>query len=81
MKKSIINFSPTIISILLPIIAVDTFDLYIGLIVGGLGMCIMYIINKMINTQRKKEAIPEVLATGYYLNFIEPLWRCFRRER
>lgn len=73
MKKSIINFSPTIISILLPIIAVDTFDLYIGLVVGGLGMYIMYIINRMINIQRKKEAIPEVLATGYYLNFIEPL--------
>lgn len=68
-----INFLPTLLSILIPIITVDKINLYTGIVVGIILMFLMYLINKNINIQRKKEAIPEILATGYYMNFIDPL--------
>ncbi len=73
MKYNFTNFLPTIVSVVVPIFTVNTFDIYIGLTVGIILMITVFLINKRLIRQKKKEAIPEVLAIGYYLNFIEPL--------
>jgi|GEM_PF-2601780 MFS superfamily sulfate permease-like transporter len=73
MKHIFTNFLPTIVSVVVPIITVSTFDIYIGLVVGVILMLIVFMINQKLIRQKKKEAIPEVLAVGYYLSFVESL--------
>ena len=73
MKRIFTNFLPTIVSVIVPIITVNTFDIYIGLAVGAFLMFIVFMINQKLIRQKKKEAIPEVLAVGYYISFVESL--------
>ena len=73
MKSIITNFILTFIPTLISIIVANNSSLYVGIIVGLLLAIISILIYHKLNVQRKKEAIPETLATGYYLNFIEPL--------
>ena len=73
MKRLIPNFLLTFTPILISIILANSTNLYIGIVVGLLLSIIAILIYHKLNVQRKKEAIPEILATGYYLNFIDPL--------
>jgi len=71
--NTILNFFIAFIPAVISVCVTTQYNFWIGIITGVLLSILAVLLWCSLQTQRKKEEIPETLALGYYINFIEPL--------
>lgn len=71
--NNILNFLIAFIPTLISVFITKEINFWIGITSGVLLSILAVLIWYILQIQRKKEEIPETLALGYYINFIEPL--------